>query len=167
MIGLLNPENIIEIQNETELINGSLDSFRKTINSDINVYKDLNPNNYSFESVDISNLGIINLTRYYNSTGIRKAIVHFVGEISDLNSEYYYKNESLVFVNKILTSYENPKWSDDFNMNEKEIRINQYFIKNNKLVCWIDTNKNKIELANIHEEYVKNVLSDSELYKKY
>ena len=47
--GFSNTDLFEQIRIEYNLINKSIDSYTKVENNDINVYKDLNPDNYSYE----------------------------------------------------------------------------------------------------------------------
>ena len=167
LTGFSNTDLIEQIRNEYNLINKSLDSYTKVENNDINVYKDLNPDNYSFESEDIYQLAIINMIRYYDSVEIKKAVVKFDGDRQDLISEYYFKNDSLFFVFKTRIDYKNPKWSDDFNESEKDIIENRFYFNDNKLVKWIDSEKNIVDLTTVEKTISENIICDSELYKAY
>ncbi len=68
---------IQDIDNEVRITDNSLNSFEKKVNQDINVYKDLCPDNYSFESTGIYNLAIINLERYYEKLKFTFVNEHF------------------------------------------------------------------------------------------
>ncbi len=163
--GFSGTDLIEQIRNEYNLINKSLDSYTKVESNDINVYKDLNPDNYSFESVEIYRLAIINLITYYDSGEIKKAVVKFDGDRQDLISEYYYKNDSVFFVFKTRIDYKNPKWSDDFNETEKDILENRFYFNDNKLIKWIDSVNNIVDLITVEKTISENIISDAELYK--
>lgn len=167
LAGFSNEDLIKQIRNEYNLINKSIDSYSKIENNDISVYEDLNPDNYSHESVDIYRLAMINLIRYYDNDKIRKAIVSFSGDRQDLISEYYYKNDSLIFVFKTQIDYEKPKWSDDFNESEKEIIKNRFYFNDNNLIKWINSNNRVVDLSIKDGTTVKSILHDSELYQNY
>jgi hypothetical protein len=156
---------IKQIRNESILINKSLDSYTKVENNDINVYKDLNPDDYSFESEDIYRVAMINLIRYFDNGDIKKAVVKFNGDRQDLISEYYYKNGSLFFVFKTQIDYKNPKWTDDFNETDKKVLENRFYFNGEKLIQWIDFNKETVDLTAIDSTLKRKIISDSELYK--
>lgn len=165
--GLSNTNLIKQIRNEYDLINKSLDSYAKIENDDINVYKDLNPDNYSIESVEIYRLAVINMIRYYDKGEIKKIIVKFDGDRQDLMSEYYYINGTMIFAFKTLIDYKKPKWSDDFNESDKDIFENRFYFNDNKLIKWIDSDKNVVDLSAKDSTTVKLLLHDSELYQNY
>jgi len=163
--GFSDTDLIEQIRNEYNLINKSFDSYTKVENNDINVYKDLNPDNYSFEGEEIYRIAMINLIRYYDNGEIKKAVVNFNGDRQDLISEYYYKNDSLFFVFKTQLDYKNPKWSKDFNKTDKKVLENRFYFNGEKLIKWIDFNKETVDLTAIDSTLTKKILSDSELYK--
>lgn len=165
LTGFSDTDLIEQIRNEYNLINNSLGSYSKIENNDINVYKDLNPDNYSFESEDIYRLAMINLIRYYDNGELKKAVVKFNGDRQNLISEYYYKNDSLFFVFKTELDYKNPKWSEDFNETEKKVLENRFYFNGEKLIKWIDFNKETVGLTAIDSTLTKKIISDSELYK--
>ena len=165
LAGYSNTDLIKQIRSEYNLINKSLDSFSKVEKNDINVSKDLNPDNYSFESDGIYRLAIVNLIRYYDNGEIKTVIVKFNGDRQDLISEYYYKNDSLIFVFKTQIDYKKPKWSDDFIETDKNILENRYYFDKNKLIMWIDSDAKMIDILQTDDKTAINIISDSELYK--
>ena len=144
LVGYPTTDLIKEIRDEYYLVNKSIHSYSKITNNDINVYKDLNASNYSFESEDIYRLAIINLVRYYDNNKIKKAIVSFNGDRQDLISTYYYKNDSLFFVFKSQVNYTYPKHSDNFDVNDRKVLENRFYFNKNKLIKWIDVNKKTV-----------------------
>lgn len=158
---------IEQIRIECNFIDISLETYTMIENNDINVYKDVNPVNYSFESGDIYRLAVINLVRYYNNDEIKKATVKLCGDRQELLSEYYYKNDSLIFVYKTQTHYKKPKWSDDFNESDKDIVENRFYFNDYKLIKWIDSNKNVVDFSSKDSAVVKTILHDSALYQNY
>ena len=95
--GFDTPDIITEIKKKYAAINDSIDKYDKETNNDINVYKDLNPNNYSFESTNIYRLATIHLDRFYDNGKLRKAVVQFSGDREVLISEYYFWDDKLFF----------------------------------------------------------------------
>ena len=166
LTGYQDTDLIEKIRKEYNLINKSLDSYSKIENNDINVFKDLSPDNYSFESTEIYQLAIINLIRYYDSGEIKKAVVKFNGDRQDLISEYYYKNDSLIFVFKTRIDFNKPKWSDDFKPDDKVLIENRYYFNKGTLIKWIDSEKTDVDLKTIDSQLIANLISDSNLYKQ-
>ncbi|NQU51124.1 MAG: hypothetical protein HQ522_01150 [Bacteroidetes bacterium] len=161
---LSDDSSIKQIRYEFDLINNSLDSYTKVQNNDVGLLKDTNPATFPFESEEIFRLAIVNMTRFYDQNGIRKAIVTFFGDRQDLISEYYYKNDSLFFVFKTKIDYKSPKWSDNFNKNEKDLIENRYYFSANKLIKWINKDHELVKLNSIHLETEKQIISDSKQY---
>ena len=60
-------DRINYIRQRFQEINSNIESFEKVETSDINVYKDLNSENYSYESTQIYRLAIVNMIRYYHN----------------------------------------------------------------------------------------------------
>ncbi|MDO5986636.1 hypothetical protein Q4Q39_04375 [Flavivirga amylovorans] len=159
-------EAILIIRKRFNDINASISSFTKKESKDISVSKDMNPENYAFESESIYRMAMANLDRFYQGDDLKKSIVSFQGDKADLVSEYYYWNNKLFFVFKTKTVYQNPKWSEDFKESDKEKIENRFYFENDKLIRWIDQDKNQIDL---NKEEAKNTeketLSDSQLYR--
>jgi hypothetical protein len=154
------------IYNEINLIDGSLESYTKIENNDINVYKDINPDNYSFESTTIYRLGLVNLIRFYDATDIKKAMVFMDGDRQTLTSKYYYINNSVFYVVKSMTCYEQPKWADNFKEEEKVIyEMRCYFDKGTLIKC-TDSRGKEIRISEISEDYEQLIIMDSELYNR-
>lgn len=161
---LTNDNSIHQIEQECQNINQSINNYRKVYLPDINVYSDINPKNYSNESIGISGLAIINLTRYYDSSEVKKAVVQFIGDREDLSSEYYFKNNSLMFVLKYRKYYESPKWSENFDTDKYSIKIDKYYFERDSLIHW---QGQPIDSSIAEEKLVRDILDDSKLYKNY
>ena len=107
-----------------------------------------------------------NLDRFYESKKLKKAVVSFDSEREDQTSEYYYFEDKVFFVFKVRTKYKKSKWSDNFNKNDKEVFENRYYFSDNKLIKWIDSNKSIVNLEKVDKKIEKQIISDSELYRK-
>ncbi len=161
-------ERINYIRQQFQEINSDIESYKKVETPDINVYKDISPDNYSYESTQIYRLAIVNMVRYYRDDVLVKAGWTFQGDRADLKSEYYYDDDGLLFAFQQLSDYDEPKWSDNFNEEQKKLIENRYYFNLNKLIRWIDeTGKMTEQQTEKLEELEKKVLSDSELYRKY
>jgi hypothetical protein len=147
--------------------NKNIDSFTKVVDNDINVYKDINPERYSYESTEIYRLGIVNLERFYSGKILVKATITFEGDREDLTSEYYFHNQHLIFVFKKKIDYDKPKWDDHFDINKRTIFENRFYFNSDKLIKWIDADKN-IRKATDPEFKKKEqqILSDAALYQE-
>ena len=162
----LSSENLVkQIDNECEIINNSLETFTKVENVDIDVFQDLSKDNYSYESVNIYRVAVINLIRFYDKNAIRKSIVNFDGDRQDLISEYFYKNDSLILVSKTRVDYDKPKWSEGFNEKENKTFENKFYFKNNELINWINSENKTVDLSRVDKMKATRIISDSELYR--
>jgi hypothetical protein len=95
---------------------------------------------------------------------LRKAVVQFDGGRADLISEYYFWNDTLIFVLKTRTDYEKPKWADDFNATSKTIKENRYYFNKDELIQWIESDKKQVDLSKVDKKIEKEIISDSKLY---
>ena len=161
-------DRINYIRQRFQEINSNIESFEKVETSDINVYKDLNSENYSYESTQIYRLAIVNMIRYYHNNTLVKAEITFNGDRQNMISDYYFDKDGLFFVFQKRTDFDEPKWSDSFDENHKKEMENRYYFDSNKLIRWINEFGITIERrTKKFEELEKQVLSDSELYRKY
>lgn len=158
---------IKDIRKKFSTINESLDKYDRIETNDINVYKDINPEKYSYESVGIYGLAMVNLERYYDEDKLRKAIVTFDAEGSDMISEYYFWDDVIFFVFQTKINYKSAKWAVDFDPNKKKVWENRYYIENGKLIKWINSDKNIVDLSKINNEVESQVISDADLYMNY
>jgi len=158
-------DDILTIKKWFQEINSSIPTYTKIVSEDINVHKDINPDNYSFEGASVYQMAIANLERYYQNDGLKKAIVKFDGPQGQLVSEYYFQDNSLFFVFKTRVSYSKPKWSEDFKESDKTVTEDRFYFKDGKLIRWLVPNKEMVDLTS--GEARKNeqeILSDSRLY---
>jgi hypothetical protein len=148
-------------------INKNRDSFTKVVDNDINVYKDLNPQKYSFESTEIYRLALINLERWFSDRKLVKAIVTFDGDSEDLTSEYYFHDQRLFFVFKKKIEYHKPKWDKKFDPNKKTVLENRFYFDNNKLIRWVDSSKKMRKATDAEFKTIEHqILSDASLYRE-
>ncbi|WP_158655109.1 hypothetical protein [Flavivirga eckloniae] len=160
------PEAILVIKKQFGDINSSIANYSKKENKDINISKDINPNNYAFEGASIHQLAIANLDRYYEGTDLKKAVVTFEGANEDLISEYYFWNNALFFVFKTKVNYLKPKWADDFKASDTKKTENRFYFKNDTLIRWLDPQKKQVDVTNEEAKKItQEILSDSQLYK--
>jgi hypothetical protein len=162
-----NNQKIEQIRSWYNEINKDVNKFSKVVSNDIDVYKDLNPEKYSYESTEIYRLAVVNLERFYSDGKLVKAIAKFEGDREDLTSEYYFHDQLLFFVFKTKIEYDKPKWDQKFDPNKKIISENRFYFDSNKLLNWIDSNK-KIKKPTDPEFKTKErqILSDASLYRE-
>ncbi|MFY0645000.1 MAG: hypothetical protein JXR19_11080 [Bacteroidia bacterium] len=158
-------EDILDIRKWYNEINSSQQGYIINEDKDINVYKDLNPKNYSYESEEIYRLAVINLIRYYDGKKLKKAIVSFNGDREDLISEYYFKDDNLFFCFKVKKEYHKQKWDDNYNSNDFNSLENRYYFKENNLIRWLNPEMKQMEMNSTRSiDVEKHVLSDAKLY---
>jgi hypothetical protein len=165
-MGFSESDRIGWIRGEFIRINSSIETFNKISNPDIYLSRDKVSPEFSFEAYDIYGLAMANLDRFYESKKLKKAVVSFDSEREDQTSEYYYFEDKVFFVFKVRTKYKKSKWSDNFNKNDKEVFENRYYFSDNKLIKWIDSNKSIVNLEKVDKKIEKQIISDSELYRK-
>ncbi len=159
-------EEIVSIKKWFSEINSSISNYKKKENKDIDIYKDSNPEKYSYESERIYRLAMVDLERYYESNELRKAIVRFYGYQEDLISEYYFWNDSLFFVFKTEINYLKSKSADDFTESDKKKMESRFYFQNGKLIRWLDHNKKQMNLTDVKAKKIEQeILSDSRLYR--
>lgn len=163
-LGFSLSDPIKEIRQRYSAVHNSINEYKKLKNNDINVYKDLNPIRYSFESTTVFRLGMIDLERFYDKDNLRKTVVKFEGDRGDLVSEYYYWQDSVFFVFKRRIDYGKPKWSSNIDLNKIEIKEDRYYFHNDSLIRWVDHEGNIVDLKEIDSNIGKQILSDANLY---
>lgn len=162
----LNQLDIVEnISLQADEIEMKLSSFERIIDNDIEIQKDLNPEKYSYESLELKSIAIVNMKRFMENGKVRKATITFDCEQTDLSSSYYYRNDSIIFVSKKRIDYQDSKWSENFDKNNREIRTEKLYFSNDKLIEWTSDNEKLIEFNNA--EIGRKILNDAYLYKCY
>ncbi|GAB5527398.1 MAG: hypothetical protein Roseis2KO_52700 [Roseivirga sp.] len=101
-------ERINYIRQQFQEINSNIESYRKVETPDINVYRDISPDNYSYESSEIYRLAIVNMVRYYQGNVLVKAELTFDGDRQNLSSEYYFDENGLLFAFQQRTDFDEP-----------------------------------------------------------
>ena len=131
-------DELDQIRNWFEEVNAKTGQYKKIEHPDINIYKDINPEQYSKEGAELYSLAQANMTKFFEDGQLVKIVVAFIGDREDLLSEYYVKNGSLFFVDKVKTIYHKPKWHDAFQASEKSIVKNRFYIKDDQLINWVN-----------------------------
>ena len=161
-------EKLDQIRHWYEEVNVRLDQCRKVELPDINVYQDTRPTAYSREGAEIYRLAVVSMTKYYDGNELKKAVVTFNGDREELISEYYFRADSLFFVDKFKTIYHRPKWHDEFEATEKSILKNRFYFHDTHLlkwVKWIDTEVRPISKKDpVFAQQESSVLQDAMLY---
>jgi hypothetical protein len=161
-------ERINYIRQQFDEINSNIESYAKVESTDINVYKDINPDNYSYESTEIYRLAVVNMVRYYRDDILVKAELTFDGDRQNLKSEYHFDSDGLLFAFQQQTDFDEPKWPESFDEQKKTVSENRYYFNSNKLMRWIDETGTTNELRTDKLlELERKVLSDAGLYRNY
>ncbi|MBI5415117.1 hypothetical protein HZA38_06430 [Candidatus Peregrinibacteria bacterium] len=154
-----------EIEEIRSKIDTSIGKYERKSYHDINVYKDINPHNYSFESTKIYELVMINLEKIYDKEEIKKIIVKFEGERDDQTSQYYFQNGKLIFVLKTRFSYEKSKLDEKFDSEEKKVIENKYYFNEGKMLKPPDPQEQNVGLNN--NEIEREIINDVKVYENY
>lgn len=157
-------KNILYIRECYYQINQNQADFDKIVYGDIGLYKDISPDRYSMEGAEIYNLAIINSCQYSENGSVKKIVMTFNGPDENLVSEYYIRDDQLVFVFKTRTCYLKPKWSDDFSENDKVVFENRFYIKNNSLIKWINEKKQVVLDQAVRDMAEKTLIHDYKVY---
>lgn len=118
-------EIISDIREKFGAVNYNINSYRK-------VKKDL---------IDESTEGG-ELEAYFKKEELKKIVVSYYGEMGKLIKEYYFWDNDLFFVFTQEYSYDMPMYMDGSKVDK--IDENRYYIHNDKLIRWLDPNKEKV-----------------------
>jgi|GEM_PF-3203904 len=144
-------------------VNNELDKYKKIDFINVGLFKDSNP--YSMEGAKLFNLAIINCYKYFKDNKIKKIVVTFDGEYNFQTSEYYIWNDKLFFVFKKQIQFLKSRTSENLTGKDKTIIENRYYIKNNKIIRWLNEKKKKVlDKVKIKSEE-KILIHDYELYR--
>jgi len=160
-------EDLDEIRHWFREVNENISLCRKVEYTDIKVHKDTNPDHYSMEAEKIYRLAEANMIKFIKDQQLVKVILDFNGDREDLTSEYYFKNGNLFFVDKTKTVYHKPKWDEDFSESEKSIAKDRFYIKNNRLIRWINPKGNSVGRTDqSFDQQEAMILNDYKLYTR-
>ena len=118
--------------------NAKITQYKKVEYPDITSYKHVDSEQYSREGEELYSLAQVSMTKSFEDGQLVKIVVAFIGDREDLLSEYYVRNGSLFFVDKVKTIYHKPKWHDAFQASEKSIVKNRFYIKDDQLISWVN-----------------------------
>ena len=146
-------------------VNENISQYRKVEYADLKVYNDIDPIRHSVEAETIYRLATADMTKFTKDQQLVKIVLNFDGDREDLTSEYYFKDGNLFFVDKAKTIYHRPKWDENFKESEKSVAKNRFYIKNNRLIRWIDPKVNSVgEKDPFFNEQEAMILNDYKLY---
>ncbi len=137
-------DEIKNVRSKYLKVNGEIKSYKKVDFIDVGLYKDLEPKRYSMEGAKIYNLAVINCYRYFKGNGLRKIVATFDAQHDLQTSEYYVWNGKLFFIFKKNINFLKPRGSKNITEKDKVVTENRYYIKDNKLIRWLDERKQKV-----------------------
>lgn len=119
----------------------------KTINDNASTYKDK-----SVDITDMSSEGGI-LTFYSKDNKIMKMNLKLAFEMGNSSTEYYFWDNELFFIYDKIENYDMPMYIEGSKV--KETLENRYYFKDDKLIKWLDTNKNEKSATEMNEKSQK------------
>jgi len=127
-------KNISQISSISEVKN----QYSKTTNS-------LNTLSKSKHSLNELSLEGGELEVYKNSDGeINFANLVLYGETYKVEYNFYFKNSVLFFVYEVSFAYNEPMYSEGFDIDKAIKKVNRFYFANEELAKWLDENKNSI-----------------------
>ncbi|WP_271769914.1 hypothetical protein [Aquimarina algiphila] len=142
---------------EQEIISDIREKFG-AINYNINSYKKVKKD-LSGESTEGGEL-----EGYFKNVELKKIITSYYGEMGKLIEEYYLWNDQLFFVFTQAYSYNMPMYMED----SKVIKINEnrYYFYNDKLIRWLDSQKEKVIKSNFAKKEIEILQKTKKLKEK-
>ena len=133
----IKPLKIAEPENsyEVEIISDIREKFG-AVNYNINSYKKVKK-----DLMDESTEGG-ELEAYFKKEELKKIVAIYFGEMGKLIKEYYFWDNDLFFVFTQEYSYDMPMYMDGSKVDK--IDENRYYVHNDKLIRWLDPNKEKV-----------------------
>jgi hypothetical protein len=99
------------------------------------------------------------IIKYKDHNNLRLLTIDNYGESGKLYEEYYFKNNSLIFVYSESHNYNAPYYltfekakeldSEPFDPNKTIVTKNRYYFNNNEMILWLDNDMKTITKANI------------------
>lgn len=127
-------KNISQISSISEVKN----QYSKTTNS-------LNTLSKSKHSLNELSLEGGEVEVYKNSDGeINFANLVLYGETYKVEYNFYFKNSVLFFVYEVSFAYNEPMYSEGFDIDKAIKKVNRFYFVNEELAKWLDENKNSI-----------------------
>lgn len=172
-----NEEDIIPILKKVKEIDADIDRYEKTYFNEVNIIKDSFNNNYSCESSELYEIIETDIVKYFDDNKLTKIEVVFFGTHENLQSEYYFQDEQLVFVRKIKTVFHKSRYHKDFDESKISMLRTYFYFNNGNLIRWshseIDSEgrtKNKRAEGKMNSEYSRKestILHDAEFYHDF
>lgn len=97
------------------------------------------------------------LKAYYQNEALQKAVATYYGEMGKLTEEYYFSEGHVFFVFTQQQAYDQPMYMEGSKVVKTE--EHRYYFHNNKLIRWLDPNKEKVADSNFKQK-------ESEIFQK-
>ena len=104
-------------------INSNIGNLSLVADDDIAVTKDINPENFAYETLDLYQLGSAGLKRYYAGESIRVAVVSYDAINEDIKSMYYFEDGDLIYAERLNTKYSEQKSSPNFDETQHKKKV--------------------------------------------
>lgn len=159
-------KTLAQIREWFKEVNAKSSQHRKVEYEDIQIKKDINPEQYALEGEEIYRLGNVHMTKFFDEEELVKIVVDFFGDRQDLTSEYYFKDDKLFFVDKVYTVYKKPKWLEGFNETERSTVNNRFYFSDNQLIRWINPEVRSVgKVDPDYPQHEAKILNDCKLYR--
>ena len=117
------------------------------------------------EASSVLNLSRVKLIHHKEKTELRRIHIMIEGVKQDINSYYYFTDDGLCFVRKFQKDYEFYKTDDDFDSSKYTESVNSYYIKDSKLIRWINDKNVVVESPLVIMMAHQNIiLNDEKVY---
>lgn len=122
---------------------------------------------YSIESNQIYCLTQTKMTKFFDDKQLTKIVLEFSGNHEDLISEYYFKDDELIFVDKNKVIYHSAKQDSVFRETAKSVARNRFYIEEDRLIKWVDTDIQSVSKQNpFFKAQEAMIVHDYKLYKR-
>lgn len=156
-----NPSKALaKIWENCEMIFTDLDTMEvKQSYNDINLYRDISPDNYSIEGDSILGLAVINLKKYQIPEPDTLISAEFFGRDQDLYSHYWFTEDNLQCVLSTQDLYNGFK-SQESGAQIKTTNLNRYVLYND--YCF--ENKGNHAFEKLESDVCQNIKTDAQTY---
>lgn len=124
-------------------------------------FEEINKNSASYQTKSMDLTGESTeggeLKSYYQNEALQKADVNYYGEMGKLTEEYYFSEGNVFFVFTQQHAYDQPIYMEGSKVVKTE--EHRYYFHNNKLIRWLDPNKEKVADADFKQK-------ESEIFQK-
>jgi hypothetical protein len=159
------------IRKRVNEIDATIDHYEKLFYNDVKLKKD-SMDIYPSEGSELYTISKIDLIKYFDDIELIKIVIILNGTHENLQSEYYFQENHLIFVRKNKIIFHKSKYHKDFDESKYSSSNNQFYFIKGKLEKWVVKNgKVKLKVENdMNPNFLKNeslILNDSELYRNH